>query len=204
MPTTVDVVNAALIKLGEKTIVSIDDDRKAARIAKATFDEHRDYVVQDHTWNFAVTRIERAAGATDPAFGYEYAYPLDPDELRVIELSDAQGERNERADWKVESVNNQRAVVTDETPPLRALVIKRVTDLDRTTPMFRDALATYCAYQWAEAMTGTQSKTQELLGEYTRKISTARSNDGREGTLDKAFIRNSWLDNRNAFDGWDS
>lgn len=191
MTTEIDVINMALIRLGEKPITSLSDQRKAARIASATFDEHRDFVTQDHAWNFATRFVELAASATAPDFGFQRAFPINPEHLRVVEMYDEPD-----ADWEVQQHLGARAILTDLTAPLKARIIFQVTDLSITTPMYRDALAQYCASQWAEAMTGSLDRKSEMLAEYTLKVTTARSNDGREGTLPKGHIRHSWLDDR--------
>ena len=181
-----------LIELGEKTILQLTPPQnKAARIAQATFAEHRDFVTGEHAWNFATERLSLPASATPPAYGYGYAYPLPSSVLRVLPLEEQQNDP-----WKVEAHEGVRAILTDLGAPLEIRAIVRVEDLNRTTALFRGALATYCAAQWAEALTGTTSVKVDKMREFAAKLSLARSADGREGTIEEYGIRNSWLDAR--------
>lgn len=205
MATEIDVINAALIRLGEQAITARTDANKRARIANATFDELRDTVLQDHTWNFAIRRMELPADPDAPAHGFLRAFKVPGDALRVIDVEEnpqvAPGQlagppRSTREPWKVEQFEGARAIVTDLEAPLRVRVLWRTTDLSIAPPAFRDALAQFCAAQWAESITGTNTLKQDLLNEYVAKVSAARSLDGREGSLEKAFIKNSWLAER--------
>ena len=191
MASVLDVVNQALIELGEKTILQlVPPQNKAARIAEATFAEHRDFVLGEHAWNFATQRLSLPASAVAPAYGYAHAYPVPAEVLRVLPLE-------EQVDpWKVESHENVRAILTDLQAPLEIRAIVRIEDMNRTTAIFRAALATYCASQWAEALTGTTSIKEDKMKEFVAKLSVARSADGREGTIEEYGIRNSWLDAR--------
>lgn len=193
MATDLDVVNAALIRLGEKTLVQLSPPaNKPARIASATFAEHRDFLIAEHPWNFATARASLPASATPPAFGYLRAFPLPADTLRVWELFDANKDDN----WAVERHLGAKAIYTDLPAPLKVVLIQRVTDLSQATVGFRDALALYCAYQWAEAITGTTALKADLLEEFRLKMSAARSMDGQEGSPLDAVVRGSWLDVR--------
>lgn len=192
MPADLDVVNAALVRLGEKTILQLSPPQsKAARIAAATFADHRDALLVEHPWNFALERRALVESATPPAFGFAHAYPLADDVLRVWSVEGELGD-----DWKVERHLSTRAILTDLVAPLQALVIVRVVDLNATTPAFRDALAVFCAYQWCEAITGTLAMKADLQDEYRKKVSAARSIDGQEGTPVDATIRGGWIDAR--------
>lgn len=204
MATEIDIINQALIRLGEATIVSRSDANKRARIADATFDDLRDFVLQDHAWNFATERLSLMAGATPPEHGFARAFPLPLNTLRVLDVQDSfaegpivfDGPRSTLDPWKVENLGGMLVIATDLAEPLEVTVICRVTDLSIAPPMFRDALAQYCAAQWAESITGTNTVKQDMLNEYVAKISAARSADGREGSLEKAQVRNSWVDQR--------
>lgn len=192
MATELDVVNAALIRLGEKTIVQLSPPQnKPARIAHATFAEHRDFVLSDHWWKFATERRKLAASATAPAYGALYAYPLPPEVLTVWEV-----EGQDTDDWTIERHLGTRAILTNLIAPLPIIASVQVVDLSTTSPEFRNALSLYCAYEWAEAITGTTALKQDLLGEYRLKISAARSMDGRQRSPRRSQVKNSWLDVR--------
>jgi hypothetical protein len=184
MSSVVAIVNQALAKLGETTIVALTDDVKAARIANDTYAEHRDFVLDEHNWNFARARAQLAASVTGPSWGFDNSFPLPSDCIRPFVVN----EENEFSNrWKVEG----KAIVTDMDAPLEILYVSRVTDPDTMPPRFRQLLATYCAWQWCEAITGSDQKKADLESEYARKLAVARSRDGQEGIQDQ-LISDRW------------
>lgn len=60
MTTDVDIVNAALIRLGERSIASLADAVKPAQLAAALYADLRDAMLREHPWNFAVRRTALA------------------------------------------------------------------------------------------------------------------------------------------------
>lgn len=192
MATDLDIVNEALTKLGEKTIVQLDPPKdKPSRIANAGFADCRDFVLADARWRFATERKSLPESGTPPIFGFKHAYPIGADVLTVWEVD---GEADD--DWQIERHLGGRAIYTDASAPLLITATVRVTDLSISDPSFRDALATYCASKWCESITGTLALKDDLLKEYVAKISHARSMNGRQGTPRKTRVSNSWLDVR--------
>ena len=72
MPSTVDICNLALQRLGAKPISSLSDDSTAARECNRVYDHARDSELRSHPWNFARKRASLAASSTVPAFGYDF------------------------------------------------------------------------------------------------------------------------------------
>ena len=98
MTTDIDIVNAALIRLGERTIVSFADAVKPAQLAGALYADLRDALLREHPWNFAIRREWLAIPAiADPAGRYTAAYLLPdgagnaPRCLRLLAVEDAGG-----------------------------------------------------------------------------------------------------------------
>ncbi len=182
--SVVGIVNQALLKLGETTIVAVTDDVKSARIAQDTYDEHRDFVLDEHNWNFARKRAQLATSSTDPVWGFENAFTLPTDCIRPF-LVNEENEFSNR--WRVEG----RTIVTDMAAPLEVLYVRRVTDPNTMSPRFRALLAIYCALQWVEPITGSDQKKADLESAYARALMLARSKDGREGTQDQ-LVSDRW------------
>ena len=118
MTTEVDIVNAALIKLGERTIASLTDAVKPAQLANAVYADLRDALLREHPWNFAMVRVSLAVrAARQPEAGRGTAYLL-PDGaggaarcLRFVAVEDSGGRY---LDHKVEA----NTVVTTYEPAL--------------------------------------------------------------------------------------
>jgi len=60
MQTKIDLCNEALLKIGEKTIDSFNDDDAAAQIAGKLYDVVIDNLLCLHAWRFAIKKFELA------------------------------------------------------------------------------------------------------------------------------------------------
>ena len=191
MASQTEIINAALLKLGEDPVASIDEDSAAGHLAKRTFSMLRDAVLSSHTWNFAIRRASLAVNATAPTWGYTQAYnlPSGPDAaLRVLEVN---GEDETTGKWKVEG----RTIVTDLSTPLEIRYIARTDIYGDYPPLFSEALASRLAYEWAIGIDGHVQDRQIFGREYREKIAEARSADGQEGIPD-AVEANLWINSR--------
>lgn len=56
--TSVDICNAALIKVGAETITALSDNNKRARACNERYADIRDVVLAAHPWNFAIGRTQ--------------------------------------------------------------------------------------------------------------------------------------------------
>ncbi len=188
MASDVGIANAALRKLGQSPITAFSENSKAARLANERYAELRDELLSRHPWNFALKRGSLAASATAPVWGPTFAYPLPTDYIRVFEVN---GEDEGVGKWKVENGE----IVTDLTAPLEIQYVYRVTDTNRMSSNFREALASALAADWAEDITGDDSVVQITAQKSRVAIAQARSNDGQEGIPDQ-LKANEWLDAR--------
>ncbi len=188
MASDVGIANAALRKLGQSPITSFDENTKAARLANERFADLRDELLSRHPWNFAMRRASLAASATAPAWGYTNAFTLPTDYVRVFEVNE---EDEYSGKWKVED----GAIVTDLDAPLKIRYVYRVEDANRMTAGFREALASVCAADWAEDITGADSVVKTAASKATIAVAQARSNDGQEGIPDQVEA-DEWLDAR--------
>jgi len=85
--SVVELVNISLGMIGVDFITSIEDNRKAAIVAKKMYPEVRDAVLRGFTWNCATKRVFLAPTSTAPTFDeYSYKFALPADCLRVVSL----------------------------------------------------------------------------------------------------------------------
>lgn len=188
MASDVEIANAAFRKLGQAPITAFTEDSKAARLANERFAELRDGLLFQHPWNFAIKRRSLAASATAPVWGYAAAYPLPTDYIRMHEVN---GEDEGTGRWKVED----GAVVTDLEAPLEVRYVYRVTDANRMSVGFREALASVLAADWAEDITGDNNVVNTMERKSRVKVAQMRSNDGQEGIPDQ-FESDDWVNAR--------
>ena len=77
------IVSMALGRIGAPKITSLADGSVAANQADLVYDMVRDEVLEAADWNFATVRAALSQSTTAPAQGYDFAYPLPADFLRL-------------------------------------------------------------------------------------------------------------------------
>ena len=185
-PSETSIANAALVLLGERRISSIDENTKPAKTLKERYAEVRDDTLRAHPWNFATKRIGLAADAVAPVWGFDSAFTLPVDCLRLLEV-----ENRQDIAYQVEG----RKILTDHGAPLNIVYTRQVTVVIEMDVMFRQALAAALAADVAEAFTGSSTKVDQLLSIMTEKIRLARVPDGQEHPP-REIEASEWLDAR--------
>lgn len=184
MSSETEICNRALIKLGEKTILSLDDDSKPARICNTLYEPTRDYVLRSHPWNFAIKRVQLARNTTDPVYDYAYSYKLPSDCLRVIIPS--------RDEWPygIEGRN-----LVSDYPDSLIKYIARITDPNTFDASFTESLACKIAAEAAVSLTDNDARHTAMVQLYGLSIADARSVNAMESGP-KWFESEEWLDSR--------
>ena len=168
MSSVVDICNRALQKLGASRIVSLTENNVSARACNLAYEPVRDAELRAHTWNFAVKRVELAADATAPVYGYAYAYTLPSDCLRLLK-NDHQ-ENFYSSLWKLEG----RKILTDESAPLPIRYVYRVTDTTIFDAIFTEMVASKMAYEMCEELTQSNAKKEAAAADYKSAMREAR------------------------------
>ncbi len=182
MAADIDIINAALSKLGEQAILAVSDPSPPGRLANRTYADIRDALLRESPWNFAMTRASLAADAAAPTWGFERQFVLPGDLLRLVSI-DNDGDE----EWR----NEGGKILTDMTAPLNILYTALVAEgaMDAT---FREALAARLAMEWAEPLAQNSSLTDQMATLYRNKLQVARAADGqtdRQREIDaSAFI----------------
>jgi len=195
----VDIVNSALIKVGEETISSLDDSSRQAVAAKREYPLMRDGLIRSYRWNFAVERVSLAPDGTAPPFGFENRFRLPTDCLAVIGLYDADASSATRLDrnytgndepWKVEG----RFIHADGTE-LKIFYLKQVTNVGDFDPLFAECLSWRLAADLAYFLSTGLQQAQRAEEGFFRALRQARIADAFEGTPEVVFA-SDWLDAR--------
>lgn len=173
----VEICNRALDAIGAPTITALTEGTRQAGICNRYFPQLRDDVLAAHPWNFAIKRAVLPALETAPAWGFDYAYQIPTDCLRVVEVEGEDAIVPPSA-WQVES----GSIVTDMTAPLYIRYISRVTETGLFAPLFVSALAARIAAEIAQPLTGSSDIRGRMQKEFADQMRRARSADGQEGT----------------------
>lgn len=172
----VKIVNIALTMLGEERILSLDDDIKAARDAKAVYDTVRDALFGAYTWSFAKTRTLLAADATAPVFGFARSFPMPVDCLRLVLVNEIYAGvdlTNYRGSPVQDFTIEGRNILTNYPAPLPVRYIRRVTETGLYIPSFDMALAAALAESLAEPLTQSNSKKEYAAAQLRMHIRNA-------------------------------
>lgn len=185
MASRTSILNLAAIKLGGKTISSPTDGSKMAIMGNAIYDQIRDSLLREHPWNFAIKRVALAEDAAyDVPYGYDYAFTLPSDCLRVLEHD---------ADPQNYKIEGRRLLSDNDTETIR--YIARIDDENQMDPMFQDIFATRLAAELCTSLTDSSTLKQLLDKEYESLLTRAKFSDTIEGTAD-AFSESSWVNAR--------
>jgi len=193
MPTTlteIDVINIALVRLGDRQITSRTESNERARTMDALYDGIRDKTLRECPWNFATAQATISADTTDPLYGFgnRYAYPSDF--LYMIQTEDDEEytlQENYIHANSTTGINNGSLNIT---------YVKRVTDMSKADSLFVEALSFKLAHDACENITQSNTKKEQLLRDYENSISMAKRLNGQEKPS-KVFVEDEWITVRN-------
>lgn len=181
MASVTDIANAALMRCGDSPIISLTENNERARAVNAAWPLVRREVLRAHPWNCATQRAKLAALAVAPSWGFETAYEIPADCLRILEV-------NTTADWRVEG--NQ--LVTDDTGELGIRYLKDETDASQFDGLLTECMVLRLAAEIVERIVNSHTKREMLLAEYEQKLDDARFADGAESSPAE-FEEDLWL-----------
>jgi hypothetical protein len=193
---TTEIVNQALDLLEEEPALSIDDDRDVVRWMRRNYVPTRDALLRRHPWNFAIRRALLPALSDAPAFGWDYAYQLPADCLRLFPLTESGDFEGPSVAYALE----ERKILTDATAPLKIRYVFRAEDASLFDPLFVEVLAQTLAMKAANWITRKQSYTERLTLMLRETLSNAQFIDGLE-TFGERAEADDWINARFAGNG---
>ena len=101
MPSAVDIVSQALVKLGDNPIASFDEGTTSATMASAVYATERDALLSTKDWGFAV-RTEKLAATTDHLESdYDFQYQIPDDFIRAVSLGLSDSARSKGIEYDI-------------------------------------------------------------------------------------------------------
>lgn len=191
MPTSTDIANIALSRIGHnRQIASLDDEATAeADLMRLHYPIARDALLRSHPWNFAVKRAELASDATAPDFEYGYRFSLPIDCLKVLRTKTES--ENIEDDYRIEG---RYLLSNDDTVLIE--YIAQITDTTQFDAMFVDVLAQKLAAEAAMPLINDARVAQAAMQMYMAKLTDARSTDAQEGVPRPVIQSYDWLNAR--------
>lgn len=174
---TITICNAALSRLGEASIVELSDDNTAARACNLHLPLAKARVLRSHSWNFGRKRATLTRSTDSPLFGYEYAYTLPTDSVRICEVNGVSGTGDAGISWEIE---NGKILTDDET--CEVAYISDQSSYGEWDDLAVSALICLLASLIAPMIQGgSTAKAGELMQEYDKMLAPlARRVDANE------------------------
>lgn len=184
MASETEIANSALIKVGAATILDIDDNVKSAKLCKRRYYELRDKLLRTYPWSFAIKRVELAQIATAPAYGFDYAYQIPSDSLRIIEI-----------DYRCTDYRREGDTIVSNNSELFIRYTQRITDPNKMDVAFRESLAAKLAQEICISLADNQNLYKILAKDFLNSISEARNTSAIERGSDY-ILAEEWLKSR--------
>lgn len=186
MSSQIAICNMALILMGARPLLSLDEETKSKRTLLALWDTTRDEVLRDHPWNFAAKRVALGELAVAPVFGFAHAFALPADYIRLQEV----GEPGDNIIYEIEG----RTLVTDESS-VYLKYTSRVEDTTLFDAKFAVALAAKLASYSAFTITASTGMVRAMTAAYDSILTGATGADGQEGSS-KTIVDNALIEAR--------
>lgn len=195
MATPTDIVNIALRRVGADRISNLTQDAtKEARIGRDLYDEARRDLLSLHAWNFSIKRAQLTASLTPPTFGWDYAYALPEDFIRVVSAHPHDDDES-TVPYRLEFQASDDRVLLTNSNQLYLRYVFDLEDVNVFSASFRDVLSWRLARDFAAGLSKSTSAAELADGQYRRTLARAKSIDGIEDFPER-MADGSWLDAR--------
>lgn len=200
MTDKVTIANLALNRLDSSRITSFDDPVKAAREISTIYDPVRQSLLHRFNWRFAIARATLVNTGTAPAFGFDNAYLLPTDSLRVIGPFDSsQGNGAYTASdlqWKIEAGETSGASeLLANVSTMQIFYIRDIQTAGNFDPSFVNALWLELAIALCFTLTGSRSLLPDLKQELAEAMRTARFTNAIQASMEQV-VQSEWDDAR--------
>lgn len=181
----VDICNLALSLLNVAPITSIDDPTTAnEEICSLWYDQVRRESLRRHTWNFAVKRVILAPDSTAPVFGYQNAFNLPSDYIRIMHINAYDGYNDAPIQGSHYTIENNKVKMgqytSDSGQQLRLVYVADFETVSQMDPSFISYFSTMLGQKLAYAITQSNSAVQRMDALMKDAESVARAIDGQE------------------------
>jgi len=178
----VGVCRRSLIRIGvSKTIASIENPKTNEELLCAEcYDDIRQRLLRNHTWNFAKKRVRISAEPTAPLFQYDTAYNLPTGFIRLIQIGDSQADRKD-IDFSLENgqllVNNN---TNEDAGILDIVYIYDEKDVNKWDTLFRELVRLQVAHTICYALTKKSTLVDRISEEIKDLTPKSKSADGQD------------------------
>lgn len=165
--TNVSVCNQALSMIGAKSIISFDENTENARRCASLYDATRKALLRMHPWSFAKRRVQLAPISTYPSFGYQNAFPLPKDFLRVYDTGEFE--------YEIEGRH-----ILANTSLINLVYVADEQNEDMWDSLFSECMALYLVNKLAKPITGSNAEGDSAWQKLQNMLKQARAINGQE------------------------
>ena len=172
-PSEVSIANSALIKIGSRQrITSLTQTNSvAAAYCNEQYAKVRDALLEEANWKFALTWASLTRTSVTPTAEYDYEFTNPSDRIRIVLIAD-----NDAGVGKVPYRIAGDRIISDANE-LWLLYVRKETDPNVMSPMFREALAWRLAYDLAAVITDAATTRDSMERAVVRAVARAKASD---------------------------
>ena len=177
----VDICNLSADHLNIDSITSIASPvTKTETVFARHYDKTRRAVLRKHPWNFASKREQLASSTNTPSFGFNKAYDLPADFIRLLTINEQDVDQDiiSGRDYQIE--NGQILINTEGNDPLRVRYVYDFTNVSKMDPMFIDMFSIELALSTSYKLTSKNTNVERLKTLANDATANAESVDGQE------------------------
>jgi len=195
MASKLDIINRALVKVGQARISSIDENSKGATTIRTVYDQVRDTLMQSYVWNFTKTRVQLAADLTAPTFGFQYRYRLPANTLRVLGIADDTEPTRNYSSSRNAFKHEGEFIYTDVGAPLNLFITQRMEETGTYPPDFANLLALDIALEIFYDVTKGTERYSAIRQDRAMAMRNAKLNHAIENSPE-VMAASEWVDSR--------
>ena len=178
MADKLEIFSRTLVKLGQRPLLSLTDNRPEQRAIDRVYDSTLQRLIEGALWKFASKSVEmQTADTAATQFGYQFAYELPEDYSRIIRICDNNRFRPTLIDFLIEN-----GYIFCDCQPLYLQYVSNDTthgyDPGNWPASFADAVVDELAYRTAPFLAGAGvQKIEQLEKEAKRSFYIAKGRD---------------------------
>lgn len=195
MASQIEISNRGLMLIGEKRLSSLSDDNPKAEDISAGWDMLRDSLIRAQAWHCFMQRKSLAADADAPAWGFSYAYSMDADVVRVLQVGESYPSvdlsdyrTTDNADFRIEG----RKIVTNFGAPLKVKWLVNSVEIGNWDASFAKLMAADIADYLQPRRVQSNETAQRIaawrMGAYAEAAATNAIEEPSDPLADDTFI----------------
>lgn len=173
-----DIVNLALVNLGQDIVSSAEEETATARTARLMYDVVRRNLLRAHDWVFALRYATLAASTeTSPDYNLPYVFALPPDCLFLKKIIYDGLSHNGFIPYRLMTDTAANKLVACPYAQARAWYVRDEENTSVFDSAFVACFALLLAAELAIPLTGDSNLAQLMLSKYQSKLDEARQSN---------------------------